>query len=294
MRLASVAGRAVQIQVEPDGRVRGVDVQKASGGQFGPDLAGIYDTWEEFTVWARGHEFASFEDTVPVDVELLDSPIGTPRQVFAIGLNYESHVAEAGVETSGRGIVPPTFTKFAASLAPPHTTLVLPSDVVDWEAELVVVIGRHAEAVSVDDAWTYVAGLAVGQDYSERAVQTDGPYPQFALGKSYPGFGPVGPWLTTPDELPDPTDLEIVCEVNGEQVQKGRTSAMVWPVADLITSISAVCALLPGDVIFTGTPAGVGFAMTPKRFLSAGDVVVTRIEGLGEIRQVCQGEVGQK
>src|SRR5690349_7050539 len=102
MRLASVAGRAVQIQVGPDGRVRGVDVQTASGGRFGPDLDGIYNSWEEFTVWARGQQFESFEDAGSVEVDLLDSPVATPRQVFAIGLNYESHVAEAGVERSDR------------------------------------------------------------------------------------------------------------------------------------------------------------------------------------------------
>lgn len=183
--------------------------------------------------------------------------------------------------------MPPTFTKFPTSLCGPFSPLVLPSGKVDWEVELVAVIGRHAEHVPAASAWSHVAGLAIGQDYSERDVQGAGPAPQFCLGKSFPGFGPIGPWLVTPDELDDPDDLELVCEINGEQVQKGRTSDMVWPVPDLVSVLSSVCPLRPGDVIFTGTPAGVGAARSPQRFLSPGDVVVSRIDGIGEIRQQC-------
>jgi 2,4-didehydro-3-deoxy-L-rhamnonate hydrolase len=285
MRLAAVAGRATMLTI-PDGRgdIHGVDVARASEGRFGPDIAALYRDWETFRQWATAVDPA---DGDPVEASALDNPAPAPAQVFAIGLNYLDHAAEAGLNAD-RGIVPPTFTKFPSSLARPYSSLVLPSEKVDWEVELVAVIGQRAESVSPGDAWSHVAGLAVGQDYSEREVQLAGPAPQFSLGKSFPGFGPIGPWLVTTDELTDRDDLELVCEINGEQVQKGRTSAMVWPVPDLIAVLSSVCPLLPGDVIFTGTPAGVGAARSPQRFLASGDVVVSRIEGIGEIRQQCR------
>lgn len=289
MRLASVSGRATLLAVT-DGQdgLRGVDVERASGGQFGPDVAALYPAWDSFRAWADGVDAGTGD---PVDRSTLGNPAPAPNAVFAIGLNYHTHAAEAGLDAT-RDVVPPTFTKFPASLAGPFDAVRLPSDKVDWEVELVAVIGKHTDSVPPTDAWSHVAGVAVGQDYSERTVQMAGPMPQFSLAKSYPGFGPIGPWLVTPDELADPDDLELVCEVNGEQVQKGRTSAMVWSLPDLIGALSGVCPLHPGDVIFTGTPAGVGFARTPPRFLSPGDVVVSRIDGIGEIRQVCEQTPG--
>lgn len=151
--------------------------------------------------------------------------------------------------------------------------------------ELVAVVGRRAEHVAEADAWSHVAGLAVGQDISERVSQLAGPAPQFSLGKSYPGFAPVGPWLTTPDELDDPDDLELRGTVNGEEVQKGRTSDLIFSVPALVAKLSAVLPLLPGDLIFTGTPAGVGLGRDPQRWLHEGDVLVSTISGLGELRQ---------
>jgi 2,4-didehydro-3-deoxy-L-rhamnonate hydrolase len=284
VRLASVSGRATLLAVtEGSHELRGVDVARVSRDRFGPDVAGLYPEWEAFREWAAAVDPA---DGDPVDLAELGNPAPAPAQVFAIGLNYHDHAAEAGLQVA-RGLVPPTFTKFPTSLAGPFAPVALPSDKVDWEIELVAVIGRRAERVPAAEAWSYVAGLAVGQDYSERAVQMVGPAPQFSLAKSFPGFGPIGPWLVTPDELGDPDDLELVCEINGEQVQKGRTSAMVWSLPDLVSVLSGVCPLLPGDVIFTGTPSGVGMARKPPRLLSAGDVVVSRIEGIGEIRQEC-------
>ncbi|WUV51313.1 fumarylacetoacetate hydrolase family protein [Nocardia vinacea] len=283
MRLASVRNRATIVAESEAGVVLGVDVARVSNGRFGPDLPELYDDWDEFRDWAESVDAARGE---PIDLAAFDNPAPRPRQVFAIGLNYLNHAAEAGLDAA-RDVVPPTFTKYPTSLASPFAPLTLPSEKVDWEVELVVVIGRRAERVAATDAWSYVAGVAVGQDYSERDVQMAGPVPQFSLAKSFPGFSPIGPWVVTPDELSDRDDLELVCEINGEQVQKGRTSAMVWPVADLIASLSGVCPLLPGDVIFTGTPAGVGMARSPQRFLSPGDVVVSRVEGIGEIQQEC-------
>jgi 2-keto-4-pentenoate hydratase/2-oxohepta-3-ene-1,7-dioic acid hydratase in catechol pathway len=156
---------------------------------------------------------------------------------------------------------------------------------VDWEVELVAVIGKEAKNVSAAEAWDYVAGLTIGQDISERVSQLRGPAPQFGLGKSFPGFGPVGPWLVTVDEFANPDDLELGCSLDGEEVQKGRTSELIFSVPALIQGLSATATLLPGDIIFTGTPAGVGLGRSPQRFIQPGETLVSRVEGIGEMTQ---------
>jgi 2-keto-4-pentenoate hydratase/2-oxohepta-3-ene-1,7-dioic acid hydratase in catechol pathway len=257
-----------------------IDVEQASAGRFSADPLAVFEEWDAFRSWAAKVESAGAHGSTGPDGSV--SP--TPRQVFAIGLNYRDHAEEASLAAPES---PSVFTKFATALTGPDTQLRLPSGRVDWEAELVVVMGRRAERVAAGDAWSYVAGLTAGQDYSEREVQSVGPVPQFSLGKSFPGFAPTGPVLVTADEFADPDDLAIECLVNGESVQKSRTSSMIFPVAELIERLSAVCPLLPGDLIFTGTPAGVGHARTPQRYLRPGDEVLTRIEGIGQLRQTC-------
>ena len=148
------------------------------------------------------------------------------------------------------------FTKWASCLTGPVTTVELPKGGhTDWEVELVVVMGRFAYRVAQEQAWDHVAGVTVGQDLSERITQFREPSPQFSLGKSLPGFGPTGPWLVTPDELEDRDDLELGCAINGEQMQKGRTGDFVFSVPALISKLSQKIPLLPGDILFTGTPA---------------------------------------
>ncbi|MEU5269917.1 fumarylacetoacetate hydrolase family protein [Streptomyces hygroscopicus] len=275
MRTTTRAGRMCLVTGEAV-----IDVERAGAGRFPADPLTVFEEWEAFRAWAAELE--------PGGVQAPAGPDGgvspAPRQVFAIGLNYRDHADEAGLALPES---PSVFTKFATALTGPDTQLRLPGDRVDWEAELVVVIGRRAEHVAAGDAWSYVAGLTVGQDYSERGVQSVGPVPQFSLGKSFPGFAPTGPVLVTPDEFADPDDLAIECLVNGESVQKSRTSSMIFSVPELIARLSAVCPLLPGDLIFTGTPSGVGHARTPQRYLRPGDEVVTRIEGIGQLRQTC-------
>src|SRR5207245_10139923 len=163
-------------------------------------------------------------------------PVLAPSQVFGIGLNYREHAAESGVDAPD---VPPVFTKFRSCLAGPSAAVGLPSDRVDWEVELVAVIGRSAERVREEKAWSCVAGLMVGQDLSERTVQLTGPVPQFSLGKSFPGFGPIGPALVTLDDIADPDDLALRCGVDGETLQEGRTRDMIFPVPELIARLSA-------------------------------------------------------
>lgn len=277
MKLANVAGRAAL--VVGDGAL---DVAEASSGRFGPDPMSVYERWAEFAEWAAAAGGAA-TGTAPLDEAQLRNPVPAPRQVFGIGLNYRSHAEESGLPVP---TVPATFTKFPASLAGPFDDVEVVSETVDWEVELVVVIGRLADRVAAVDAWSHVAGLTVGQDVSDRGLQFAAGG-QFCLGKSHRGFGPMGPWLVTPDELPDPDDLALGCRVDGEVVQGGRTSDMVFAVAELVERLSAVVPLLPGDVIFTGTPAGVGFARTPPRFLRPGQVVESWVEGIGTIRNRC-------
>lgn len=277
MRIANLSGRLVLVR--PDGTA--VDVERASAGRFASEPQRIYERWAEFAEWAAD---ADLPNGVAFDPAELGSPAPAPRQVLAIGLNYRAHAGESGFEVPDR--TPPVFTKYVSSISGPVTTVRLPEGGhTDWEVELVAVIGTAAYRVAEADAWSHVAGLAVGQDLSERITQLDGPAPQFSLGKSFPGFAPVGPWLVTPDELADPDDLELGCAINGEEVQKGRTRDLIFPVPALIAKLSAVLPLLPGDVIFTGTPAGVGQGRDPQRFLSPGDVLVSHVEGIGELRQ---------
>lgn len=273
MRIANLDGRLVILAA--DGAV---DVERASNGRFGPEPQSIYPEWDRFREWAT---HVDVTDATPYDPARLRQPVTAPPQIFAIGLNYSDHAAESGFTPPQH---PAVFTKFVGSLAGPTATVELPTSTVDWEVELVAVIGRVARNVDESDAWDYVAGLTVGQDLSERTLQLVGPVPQFSLAKSFVGFSPLGPSLVTIDELSDPDDLALGCEVNGEQVQKGRTSDLIFTVPQLISQLSAVLPLFPGDIIFTGTPAGVGHARSPQQYLLAGDELVSWIEGIGEMR----------
>ena len=275
MRIANLDGRLVLLRAEG-----AVDVARASEGRFEADPQSVFDRWDEFTTWAAGAAGGAPE---VFDERLLGSPAPRPRQVFAIGLNYSDHAAESGFEVPDTD--PPVFTKFPACITGPRGDIRLPTGGnTDWEVELVVVIGRPAFAVPRDRAWSHVAGLAVGQDLSERKSQMAGPAPQFNLAKSHPRFGPVGPWLVSPDEFADPDDLAIGASINGEAMQCSRTSHLIFDVPTIIEKLSAVVPLAPGDIVFTGTPAGVGMGRTPPRWLSDGDELVSYIEGIGELR----------
>ena len=276
MRYGSVSGR---LAVFVDGGA--VDVEKASDGRFGSAPQSVYADWDAFRAWAATMDPA---DAVPFTDDELGAPVPEPAQVFAIGLNYRDHAAESKLDVPDR--FPPVFTKFRSAIAGPVTTVELPSGGnTDWEVELVALIGRRADRVTAADAWSHVAGLTIGQDLSERVGQLAGPAPQFSLGKSHRGFAPTGPWVVTVDELPDPGALALGCDVDGETVQSGSTRDLLFGVPALIEGLSAVAPLLPGDLIFTGTPAGVGAGRTPPRFLRPGEVLTSRIEGIGTLTQ---------
>lgn len=275
MRVGNLAGRLVIVT-----GAGAIDVETASGGRFGPEPQAVYDQWAEFAGWAAGTDDAAAQ---PYEPAQLGAPAPAPRQSFGIGLNYRDHVAESGLTVPDQ---PSVFTKFPSCITGPHSDVALPPDGhTDWEVELVAVIGITARNVSAAAAWSHVAGLTVGQDISERISQLAGSPAQFSLGKSFPGFGPTGPWLVTLDEFANPDDLELGCSVNGDQMQKARTSYLIISVPQLIAKLSAVVTLLPGDIIFTGTPAGVGMGRDPQRWLAPGDEVVSYVEGIGELRQ---------
>jgi 2-keto-4-pentenoate hydratase/2-oxohepta-3-ene-1,7-dioic acid hydratase in catechol pathway len=199
-----------------------------------------------------------------------------------VGRNYSEHAEESGFAKPDHPVI---FTKFVSSIAGPFTDVDLVPGSVDWEVELVVVLGSGGRNIAENEAWDHVAGLSVGQDISERELQHSGPAPQFSLAKSHAGFSPIGPHLVTLDEIDDVDDIGLGCAINGETVQSGSTKDLIFPVPDLIARISRTVELLPGDVIFTGTPAGVGAGRKPPKFLEVGDVLTSWIEGVGEIEQ---------
>ncbi|MFE7036001.1 fumarylacetoacetate hydrolase family protein [Streptomyces sp. NPDC057621] len=287
MRIANLAGRLALLTGDTghtgdtgngsDGSGAGGAVDVSAGG-FDTDPRAVFAQWDALLRWSADVDPAT---AVPYKESDLRAPVPEPRQIFAVALNYRPHTAEAGHEEPAEPLV---FTKFPSCLTGPYGTIDLPPGHVDWELEMVAVIGRDAHRVPEEDGWDPVVALTVGQDLSERIVQLAGRPAQFSLGKSFPGFGPVGPALVGVDELADRDDLELTCELNGERVQHDRTSNMIFPVPRLVAHLSAICPLRPGDLIFTGTPAGVGNRRTPQRFIGPDDTLVSRIGGLGEMR----------
>ncbi|PSR70224.1 fumarylacetoacetate hydrolase [Nocardia sp. MDA0666] len=283
MKLANLRGRATIVT-----ETGVVDVHTASRGQLPHDPDRAVLMLSDVSDWyRRSHPRLDRRLTAGsllADPTPLGPPVVNPSQIFAIGLNYSAHAAETGRTLPAEPLV---FTKYASALAGPGDAIVLPTDTCDWEVELVVVMGRAGRAIPVDGALKFVAGYCVGQDVSERHGQMAGERPQFGLAKSHRGFAPIGPWLTTLDELHDPTDLAISAAIDGDEMQCGRTSDMIFDVAFLVSYLSRVCELRPGDLIFTGTPAGVGQSQNPPRYLAAGNVLSSQIEALGTLRNPC-------
>ncbi len=211
----------------------------------------------------------------------LGPPI-VPRRTFAIALNYAKHAAEANAKIPPEPFV---FTK-TCPLTGPRDSIMLPkgSKKTDWEIELCLVMGRKAQHVSKRDALNYVAGYATGNEVSEREFLLEHGGLQWIMGKSPDTFAPIGPWLVTADEVGNPQKLDLWLEVNGKRMQDSNTSDMIHSCAAIISNMSKMITLYPGDVIFTGTPEGVGLGMKPQVFLKAGDVVTCGVEGLGEHR----------
>jgi 2,4-didehydro-3-deoxy-L-rhamnonate hydrolase len=221
-----------------------------------------------------------------VDPTRLGPCVPRPQKVIGIGLNYRSHAAESNLQLPP---APLAFTKFPSCLVGPTADIVLSGAAVDWEVELVVAIGTGGRRIARADAWSHVAGLTLGQDVSDRHVQLLGTPPQFSLGKSFDTFGPIGPALVSVDSFEDPDDVELWCDVAGERMQHARTSDLIFGVPELIEYLSGVCTLVPGDLIFTGTPAGVGGGR--GRFLQAGELVESWAADIGSLANRCVSAV---
>jgi len=280
MRLVNLDGR-LGIEVEN----RFIDVATRSDGRFSPDPMDAFSVWQDLGRWAS--TLVAEEADPVLDVVQLGPPVPRPTQVFAIGLNYKDHAAEAGLPLPESPMV---FTKFPTCLVGPNAEVPLTSDRVDWEVEQVVVIGREASRVRASEAWDYVAGFCVGQDISDRRLQFSDKPPQFSLGKSAKAFGPIGPALVSLDEFADPDALVLRCWVAGEQMQESTTANLVFSVPELIEYISRYCPLQPGDLIFTGTPGGVGSVRDPRRYLAVGETIDSEIEGIGRLSNLCVAE----
>jgi 2,4-diketo-3-deoxy-L-fuconate hydrolase len=254
------------------------------------DASGFGEDWDEtffgadglarLGLWAADH--LATARRVP-DSERLGPPIARPSKIICIGLNYADHARETGAKVPREPVL---FFKATTALSGPDDDVVLPRDSskTDWEVELAIVMGARARYVSPEDAPGFVAGYALHNDYSEREHQLEHGG-QWVKGKSADTFAPLGPFLATPDEVGDVQKLGLWLSVNGESRQKGNTSNMVFGVPQLVSYISRFMTLLPGDVISTGTPPGVGLGLDPPVFLKAGDVVECGIEKLGQQRQ---------
>jgi 2-keto-4-pentenoate hydratase/2-oxohepta-3-ene-1,7-dioic acid hydratase in catechol pathway len=210
-------------------------------------------------------------------------PIAHPEKVICIGLNYADHAAETGATLPSEPVV---FSKFVTAIRGPQDPIVLPkvSSKVDFEAELVVVIGRPGRCIPRERAFEHVAGYTCGHDVSARDWQLEKPGGQWLLGKSFDSFAPIGPELVTREEIENPGQLNICLRLNGQTMQNSNTRQLIFPVDQLVAHISTVCTLQPGDLIFTGTPPGVGVARKPPVFLQPGDVAEVEIESIGVLR----------
>ena len=229
-----------------------------------------------------------------VDPSSLPLVTGTPRlgacvggigKFICIGLNYSDHAAESGMAVPPEPVI---FAKYTSAVCGPNDPIIIPRGSVktDWEVELAFVIGKPGKYIPEADAMDHVAGFFVCNDVSERSFQAERSG-QWSKGKSSDNFGPIGPWLVTRDEVPDPGNLHMWLEVNGKRMQDGSTATMVYKVPFLVSYLSQFFTLHPGDVVSTGTPPGVGLGMKPPQYLKPGDVVELGIEGLGQQRQVC-------
>ncbi len=270
--LANAAGRAALVV---DGHCH--DLETVSGGELGPDpmvALAAPDRLAALTIDLDGPGTA-------LAAARLGPPVPCPRNVFAIGLNYQAHADEGSMEVPDNPLV---FTKFPSCLVGPTADVEMRSDAVDYEGELVVVIGQGGKDIEPADAWGHVVGLMVGQDISDRAVQFAAKPAHFDLGKSFDTFGPIGPVLVSPDSV-DRDRLRIVTEVNGEVRQDGSTDQLIFDIPTLVSYLSRVATLTTGDLIFTGTPDGIGAAQ--GKFLADGDVVTTRIDGIGTLTNRC-------
>jgi 2-keto-4-pentenoate hydratase/2-oxohepta-3-ene-1,7-dioic acid hydratase in catechol pathway len=278
-RLASFRNRA-HLVVGEDNRL--VDIEQASNGSLSSDPMLCLAKWDQ--VRALSKSVIATTDAPNAILENLDCPVPRPRQLFAVGLNYRKHAEEMGSPLPDS---PLTFAKFQSALNTPAGDIPLVGDTCDYESEVVVVISIGGRNIGEPEAWNHIAGLCAGQDISDRQLQNSGRPPQFSLGKSRQGFAPIGPWVCDVRDHPKRDDLMIGCTVNGDVRQQTSTNDMIFDIPQLVSYLSTICELFPGDIIFTGTPSGVGHGHKPPVYLRPGDEIVTSLEFVGTLRNRC-------
>ena len=277
MKVAVVSSRTSLVAGD-----RLVDAERATRGAVPADPAAMFAAWPALlAAAARLEREGPPPGAPPLDLGALDRPVPVPLQAFGVGLNYADHAGESAMALPDRPLV---FPKFSSCVVGPNEPVATRSAALDWEAELVVVIGADCYEVDAADALSVIAGDTVGQDLSDRVVQFEGgANPQFGLGKSAPGFGPVGPWVVSADELGAAGGLDIRCDVDGVTKQASNTKHLIFDVPALVEYLSHRARLHAGDLIFTGTPAGVGMGREPREFLRPGSRVDTTISGIGTL-----------
>jgi 2,4-didehydro-3-deoxy-L-rhamnonate hydrolase len=277
MRFANASGRAALVI---DGRA--VDIEQASEGRIGSDPMVYSDlAWHPAL-----RELAASIDPAAwpeLDMATLGAPVPRPPKGFGVALNYRSHAIESNKDIPTE---PHFFGKTENCVCGPYDEIVVPAgrDMIDYEAEMVIVFGRTCAKATEADAWSFIAGVTAGQDISDRGEQFRPPVKQFTIAKTYDTFGPTGPFLVTPDELPDPDSIGVQGRIDGEIVQDGNTDDLIFSVPALVAWLSRFITFRPGDLVWTGTPGGVGEARTPQLFLRDGMILETEVEGVGTMR----------
>jgi 2,4-didehydro-3-deoxy-L-rhamnonate hydrolase len=279
MRLANVDGRASLVI---HGRV--LDVEKASDGKISSDPGVLCD----LSLHPKLSDLEASADVSALpalEEKRLGPPAPNPKKIVAVALNYRSHAEESNLTIPDEPHVFGKWCQPTGSFDP----IVIPEgrDKIDYEAEIVVAIGRDGKALDPSEVWDHIAGVTCGQDISDRGEQFRPPVRQFTLAKSYDTFAPTGPVIVTPDSLPDRDDLELVCTVDGEEMQRNRSSDLIFPIPELISWLSRFMTFRTGDLVFTGTPGGVGESRSPEVFLHDGMVVETEVSDVGKMRNPC-------
>ena len=282
MRFANLGGSAHLVLRDSEGHDRAVDIERASNGRCSadPSVYAHLANHAELSELAAG---ASAADWPLLDPTRLGAPVPRPPKGLGVGLNYRTHALESGRELPSE---PHLFGKTDNCVCGPFDDVVVPAGrhEVDYEAEVVMVFGRSCRGATEANAWSYLAGVMCGQDISDRGEQFRPPIKQFTIAKSYDTFGPTGPFLVTPDELVARDALDLLGTVSGEVMQQANTSDLIFSIPALVAWLSRFMTFGPGDLVWTGTPGGVGEARTPQRFLVDGDVIETTVSGVGTMR----------
>ncbi|MEX0846589.1 MAG: fumarylacetoacetate hydrolase family protein [Ilumatobacteraceae bacterium] len=282
MRFAQINGRGTIIVADSNGTDHVLDIERVSDGRLSSDPA-LYVDLDNHAALAALAGSVSAEELPILDPATLEAPVPRPPKGLGVGLNYRSHAQESGRELPTE---PHLFGKTNNCVAGPWDDVIAPEGrhEIDYEAEVVIAFGRTCKNATLENAWDHIAGVMAGQDISDRGEQFRLPIKQFTIAKSYDTFGPTGPWLVTPDELANRDALDLTGIVSGEVMQQANTSDLIFSIPALVVWLTQFMTFGPGDLVWTGTPGGVGEARTPQRFLRDGDVIETIVSGVGTIR----------